>query len=244
MVDQRLQNEIAHGKFLASHNAGEIWNWETPAGKIRWDRRVGMLTNSLKRGMTVLEIGCGTGFFTRNIVKKQVKLIAIDISPELIEIARQNIVGSNVEFIIDNAYQMRFDDQTFDAVIGSSVLHHLDVNLALKEIYRVLKPGGYIAFTEPNMMNPQIAMERNIPALRKAMGNSPDESAFFKWSLRKKLRTSGFVEIEIIPFDFLHPQIPEGMIKFMKPLTDIAEKIPVLKQISGSLYIKATKHEN
>jgi hypothetical protein len=61
MVDQRIQNEIEHGKFLASHNAGEIWNWETPAGKIRWDRRVGMLTDSLKSGMKVLEIGCGIG---------------------------------------------------------------------------------------------------------------------------------------------------------------------------------------
>jgi 2-polyprenyl-3-methyl-5-hydroxy-6-metoxy-1,4-benzoquinol methylase len=241
MVDQRLQNEIEHGKFLASHNAGEIWNWETPAGKIRWDRRVRMLTNSLKSGMKVLEIGCGTGFLTKEIVKKSVQLIAIDISEELIEVARKTILDSNVEFIIENAYQMSFDDQTFNAVIGSSVLHHLDVDLALKEIYRVLTPGGYIAFTEPNMMNPQIALQKNIPALKKALGDSPDESAFFIWSIRKKLKKIGFSEIEIIPFDFLHPRIPKGLIKTILPITDLAEKIPLLNQISGSLYIKATK---
>jgi len=243
MVDKRLQNEIEHGKFLASRNVGEIWNWETPAGKIRWARRVRMLTNSLKSGMNVLEIGCGTGFFTKEIVKNPVQVIAIDISPELIEIARQNIINSNVEFIIENAYNMIFDDQTFDAVIGCSVLHHLDIDPALKEIYRVLKPGGYIAFTEPNMLNPQIALQKNIPALKKALGDSPDETAFFVWNLRTKLRTSGFLEIDINPFDFLHPQIPEGMIKYIKPLTDLAEKIPVFRQISGSLFIKATKHE-
>jgi ubiquinone/menaquinone biosynthesis C-methylase UbiE len=241
MVDQRLQNEIEHGKFLASHNAGEIWNWETPAGKIRWDRRVGMLTNSLKRGMKVLEIGCGTGFFTKEIIKKPVQLIAIDISPELIEVARKNILDSNVEFIIENAYQMSFDDQSFNAVIGSSVLHHLDVDKALKEIYRVLTPRGYIAFTEPNMMNPQIALQKNIPALKKALGDSPDESAFFIWSFRKKLKKAGFTKIDIIPFDFLHPGIPKGLIKTILPFTDLAEKIPLLKQISGSLYIKALK---
>lgn len=242
MVDLRLLNEIEHGKFLASHNAGEIWNWETPAGIIRWNRRVEMLTNSLISGMRVLEIGCGTGFFTRYIVRKPVMLTAIDISPELIEIAKQNIIASNVEFIIDNAYQMSFDHQTFDAVIGSSVLHHLEVDQALKEIYRVLKPGGYIAFTEPNMMNPQIALERNIRALRKLMGNSPDETAFFIWSLQKKLKRIGFVQVDINPFDFLHPQIPGRMIKFIKPFTDLAERIPLLRQISGSLYIKARKH--
>lgn len=241
MVDQRLQNEIEHGKFLASQNTGEIWNWETPAGKIRWERRVGMLTDSLKSGMKVLEIGCGIGFFTKEIIKNPVQLTAIDISPDLIEIARKSILDSNVEFIIENAYQMTFNDQIFDAVLGSSVLHHLNVELALKEIYRVLKPGGYIAFTEPNMMNPQIAAERSVPALRKALGNSPDETAFFIWSIRKKLKKSGFIHIDVKPFDFLHPKIPKGLIKFIKPITDIAEKTPLIKQISGSLYIKATK---
>jgi 2-polyprenyl-3-methyl-5-hydroxy-6-metoxy-1,4-benzoquinol methylase len=241
MFDQRLRNEIKHGKFLASHKAGEIWNWETPAGKIRWGRRVGMLTNSLMSGMKVLEIGCGTGLFTKEIIKKPVQLTAIDISPELIKVARKSILDSNVKFIIENAYQMTFEDQTFDAVIGSSVLHHLDVDAALKEIYRVLTPGGYIAFTEPNMMNPQIILQKNIPALKKALGDSPDESAFFIWSIRKKLKNIGFTGIDIIPFDFLHPKTPNGLIKIIIPFAYLAEKIPILRQISGSLYIKATK---
>lgn len=239
MPDQRLLNEIEHGKFLASNDAGEIWNWNTPAGKIRWKRRVGMLTDLLQPGMKVLEIGCGTGFFTQEIIKKQVKLTAIDISPELLEVAKSNIVDPNLEFAIENAYQMSFGNHTFDAVIGSSVIHHLDVDKALREFYRVLKTGGFIAFTEPNMLNPQIAMERNIPAIKKAMGNSPDETAFFIWAIRKKLKAAGFTRIEIIPFDFLHPRIPKGLIKIMLPLTRLAEKIPFLKHISGSLYIKA-----
>ena len=241
MVDQRLMNEIEHGKFLVNNNAGEIWNWETPARIIRWNRRVEMLTKSLNSGMKVLEIGCGTGFFTKEIVKKTIQLTAIDISPELVAVAKRSILNSNVTFIIENAYQMTFDEQTFDAVIGSSVLHHLDVNPALKEFYRVLKPGGYIAFTEPNMMNPQIALQKNIPALKKALGDSPDESAFFIWSVRKKLLKIGFKSIDIIPFDFLHPKIPKGLIKKLLPITNLAERIPLIKHFSGSLYIQATK---
>ena len=243
MSDQRLLNEIAHGKYLANGNAGEIWNWETPAGKIRWSRRVEMLTGKLNDGMEVLELGCGTGFFTKEIIKKHVHLTAIDISTELIDIAKKDIFGSNVEFLIENAYQMTFPNQRFDAVLGSSVLHHLEVELALSEIYRVLKPGGYMLFTEPNMMNPQIALQKNVPALKRRLGDSPDETAFFIWSVRKKLKKAGFTGIKIVPFDFLHPGIPEGLINFVKPMADFAESIPLLKHISGSLFIQAFKNE-
>ena len=48
--------------------------------------------------------------------------------------------------MVDNAYAMSFTDDSFDAVIGSSVLHHLDIEKALSEIYRVLRPGGVISF--------------------------------------------------------------------------------------------------
>jgi ubiquinone/menaquinone biosynthesis C-methylase UbiE len=241
MFDDRLNNEIEHGKFLALRNAGDIWNWETSAGKIRLRRRVEMLTDSLTIGMKVLEIGCGTGLFTREILKKPVQLTAIDISPELVEIARKSCLDSNVEFIVDNAYQMSFDNHSFDAVIGSSVLHHLEVDRALEEIYRVLKPGGHMVFTEPNMMNPQIALQKNIPALKKAMGDSPDESAFFIWSIRKKLKQLEFTMINVVPFDFLHPGIPKGFINIVKPLLDHLEKAPLIKHLAGSLFIKAIK---
>lgn len=239
--DRRLRNEIEHGKFLAHGNAGEIWNWETPAGRIRWRRRVGLLTDPLREGMRVLEIGCGTGFFTREIAKKRVHLTAIDISPDLIRIARRELRADSCAFVIDSVNRMSFRDAVFDAVIGSSVLHHLDVTPALNEIHRVLKPGGRVAFTEPNMLNPQIALQKNIPALKKSLGDSPDETAFFSWRIRRKLRERGFSGISVVPFDFLHPRIPGRWIPALLPLTVLAEKTPILRQISGSLFIQAVK---
>lgn len=240
-MDTRLVNEIEHGKFLASNGAGEIWNWETPAGKIRWKRRVEMLTHFLTPQSKVLEIGCGTGYFTKEIVKKNVALSSIDISPELIAIAKQNVNDKNVQFAIENAYEMKFTSNTFDYILGSSVLHHLDVDKSLKENFRVLKKGGKLAFTEPNMLNPQIALQKNIPSLKKALGDSPDETAFFIWEIKRKLKNNGFTNIEVVPFDFLHPKIPQILINSILPITNLAEKIPLLKHISGSLYIKAEK---
>jgi len=183
VMDNRLENEIEHGKYLAREGAGEVWNWESPAGKKRWQRRVQMLTAHLKPTDKVLEIGCGTGYFTKEIVKTGAFVTAIDISPELLNIAKEEIKETNVSFVLENAYQMTFEANSFDSIVGSSVLHHLEIEKAISEMFRVLKPGGSMYFTEPNMMNPQIAMQKNIPALKRKLGDSPDETAFFRWSL-------------------------------------------------------------
>lgn len=239
--DRRLLNEIEHGKYLIEHGAGETWNWETPAGKVRWKRRVEMLKENLEPGTKVLELGCGTGYFTRELMDTGAKITAIDISPDLLEVARSEIQAGNVEFIVDNAYEMSFEDETFDHVIGSSVLHHLEINQALAEIYRVLKPGGRIAFTEPNMMNPQIAMQKNIPVLKRKMGDSPDETAFFRRHMIKLLRATGFSSIRVVPFDFLHPAVPPVLIRTVSGAGRLAERIPLVRGIAGSLYILASK---
>ena len=90
----------------------------------------------------------------------------------------------NVQYQIQNAYALSYSERVFDSVVGSSVLHHLEIKEALRDIYRVLKPGGTIYFTEPNMLNPQIAIQKNIPWIKRKLGDSPDETAFFRWSLR------------------------------------------------------------
>jgi len=125
--------------------------------------------------------------------------------------------------------------------VGSSVLHHLDMEKAVSEMYRVLKPNGSVAFTEPNMLNPQIALQKNIPWLKQKMGDSPDETAFFRWSISRLLKKYNFTQIEVIPFDFLHPAIPPKLIKSVSGVGNFIEKVPLMKEIAGSLYIRAVK---
>ncbi len=167
MKIDRIQNEVQHGEKIAN-NAVNIWGWGTPAGKARADRRVSYFIQHgvMTAGKKVLEIGCGTGEFTKRIAQTGADITAVDISPDLLEIARETTPNVNVSFHIQNVGKLDFEDGSFDVVIGSSILHHLDLNPAIKEIYRVLKRGGGIVFTEPNMLNPQIWLERNIPIPR------------------------------------------------------------------------------
>jgi len=240
-VQERIAKEIQHGRFLAKHGAGEIWNWESPAGRLRWARRVEMLSKHLGPGMSVLELGCGTGYFTRELARSRADIVAIDVSPELLEIAKINTSAPNVRYEIQNAYELNYADVVFDSVVGSSVLHHLEIERALREIYRVLKPGGTISFTEPNMLNPQIAIQKNVPWVKRKLGDSPDETAFFRWPLRRLLEQVGYREVRIDPFDFLHPKTPVPLIDRLNSLGRLLENVPVISEFAGSLYIRAVK---
>jgi len=241
LVQERIANEIRHGRFLAQHGAGEIWNWESPAGKLRWARRVKMLSAHLRPGMSVLELGCGTGTFTRELAQSGADIIAIDVSPELLEIARANYSALNVQYQTENAYALSYPDATFDSVVGSSVLHHLEVEEALRDVYRVLKPGGTIYFTEPNMLNPQIALQKNVRWIKRKLGDSSDETAFFRWPLRRLLEKTGYRDVRIDPFDFLHPKTPVALIDRVNAFGRFLENVPVISEIAGSLYIRAIK---
>ena len=240
-MSHRLQNEIEHGRHLVQQGAGQIWNWESPAGQLCWKRRVQLLTNHLLPGMNVLELGCGTGFLTRELAVAGAQVTAIDISPELLEAARSNCSAANVTFEVQNAYALSYPDESFDLVVGSSILHHLDIGEALRQIYRVLRPGGRMCFTEPNMLNPQIAVQKNVPSIKKRLGDSPDETAFVRWPLRRQLERIGFRDVQIEPFDFLHPKTPSRWIPTVQNLANRLERLPLLREIAGSLHIRAVK---
>ncbi|MBI2967549.1 MAG: class I SAM-dependent methyltransferase [Bacteroidetes bacterium] len=239
--NSRLLHEIEHGKKIAA-DAEDVWNWSSPAGKVRADRRANYICTcgNFTANGRLLEIGCGTGIFTEKVFHiTRAKITAIDISPELLELAKKKL--PEVDFRIADAMATNFPDDSFDGVYGSSVIHHLEYEPAFREIYRVLKKGGRMVFAEPNMLNPQIFLERHVPFLKKMLGVSPDESAIVRWKTKSLLRSIGFSNVSIFPYDFLHPATPRFIIGFVNSIGMIAEKVPLLREIAGSVIISAGK---
>lgn len=238
-MEERIQNEIAHGRKIAGEGEA-VWNWSSPAGQVRWKRRCDMFRALIpSRSARILEIGCGTGLFTREILAASDHVTAIDISQDLLNLAKTRAGSAGVNLVRTNAYRSCFIDSSFDIVLGSSVLHHLDIDQALPEFFRIMKAGGKMVFTEPNMLNPQIAIQKNIPFVKRQLGDSPDETAFFRWRLAEKLRRHGFTDIQIRPFDFVHPAIPAPVLSLVVKPLNFLEKIPLAREIAGSLFISA-----
>jgi ubiquinone/menaquinone biosynthesis C-methylase UbiE len=98
-----------------------------------------------------LELGSGTGFFLLNLMQAGVATRGhvTDLSPGMVEAAVRNgtALGLEVDGRVADAESIPYDDAAFDLVVGHAVLHHIpDVELALREVLRVLRPGGRFVF--------------------------------------------------------------------------------------------------
>ncbi|HEY2203785.1 MAG TPA: class I SAM-dependent methyltransferase [Pseudonocardia sp.] len=98
-----------------------------------------------------LELGSGTGFFLLNLMQGGVakRGSVTDLSPGMVRVALRNAagLGLDVDGRVADAERIPYDDDTFDLVVGHAVLHHIpDVEGALREVLRVLRPGGRFVF--------------------------------------------------------------------------------------------------
>lgn len=239
---RRLQREQAHDRRIAER-AEEIWNWDSPAGRRRAARRASLYVEhgALRSGRLALELGCGTGLFLERVARSGAVVIGVDLSGDLLARARVRTASlSNVRLARVDAHRLPFPEASFDVVYGSSILHHLDLEVALLETTRVLKPRGRIVFTEPNLWNPQVAY-MYLVGPRDRFGLSPDEMAFTRSRIRSLLVQVGFAEVVVQPFDFLHPALPRFAIGAVARVGSVLEALPGARAIAGSLLVHATR---
>jgi ubiquinone/menaquinone biosynthesis C-methylase UbiE len=141
----------------------------------------------------VLEYGCGLGSYSFFLAKKGATVTGIDISNVEIEQAQKRARSEHLEktnFCVMDAEALGFDNNTFDLVCGTGILHHLDLNKAFPEISRTLKPDGAAIFIEPLGYNAIINLYRKLtPDLR-----TEDESPLLMKDLKMAEAYFGKVE--------------------------------------------------
>jgi ubiquinone/menaquinone biosynthesis C-methylase UbiE len=110
----------------------------------------GWLVEQFNEGDVVLELGCGTGFYSEMITGRVKQLTATDLAPEMIEQAKRNLAQfTNVEFRIEDCYNTSFKDNIFDGVLMTNLLHIvMDPHAVLMEGRRVLKDNGRIVIVD------------------------------------------------------------------------------------------------
>lgn len=90
-----------------------------------------------------LEIGCGTGAFTRHLATRARRVQAIDLSPQMIRLAQQQSADRpNIEYVLGDVMRLSLPAEHYDCIVSLATLHHLQLEEALLKIKSALKPGG------------------------------------------------------------------------------------------------------
>ena len=108
------------------------------------ERYHGYLLSQLpERCGRVLDIGCGTGEFSRLLAARAESVVAIDLSPQMVRLARERSkLYPNIEFVNGDVLTFQFPENHFDCVATLTTLHHLPTETVLRMVRRSLKPGG------------------------------------------------------------------------------------------------------
>jgi SAM-dependent methyltransferase len=239
---ERYAEERRQGEAIARGSLDHVWGWSTPAGGIRAQRRAEFLIRAceLKPGVRALELGPGMGEYTERLADSGCDLVAVELSEATAERARERVRG-RAEVVVGNVETGEgIEGRTFDAIVGVSVLHHVNMELCLRNTFSLLRSGGRFAFTEPNMANPQVWAERNIDVIRRWRHVTRHETAFHAADLRATFERAGFDVTVCEPFEFLHPSTPERLIPSMLRVERVLERSP-LRAIAGSIRVAGTR---
>lgn len=167
-------------------------------------------------GLDVLDVGCGQGIDLVQYARAGARVTGIDLTPRHVELAQQHLsaLGLGGHVVVADAERLPFDECSFDRVSSNGVLHHTpDIDAALREIHRVLRPGGearvivynrrsfhYWLFQvlHQGLWRRQLFQERSMEGVlsrgveRSSIGARPLVRVYSPRQLRRMLRAAGF----------------------------------------------------
>lgn len=217
------------------------------ATRVRTERRAEYVISKMapRPGQNALEIGCGLGDLAHHVAKRTgLDVLGTDLCAPFIAHAERTYRLPNLRYrTLDLNRPESLAGEKFDYVFGNGILHHLYYHLDedLPRMRETLKDGGRIVFMEPNLYNPYVYFIFTYPKLRKLAKLEPDEMAFTPKFITEKLKRAGFHDVRVEFRDFLLPGIPDFLIKPSIVLGAVLERIPLLRAVSQSIYITATK---
>ncbi len=214
----------------------------TSSLKLRWRAVAVRHCFHVLPGETILELGSGTGLWTEHltqILRGENPITAAAFNQEYADaLGEKNLPGVSVQMVEELA---TLPAESFDYIVGTAILCHKLYPQNMRELHRLLKPGGQILFFEANHWNPQVFVKNSIPAIGRWAGQTRCQAPMRKYKLMKAASEQGYTNIEIIPFDIVHPRIPRALLHSAQDVSYIVEHAPGLRELCGTLYIWARK---
>lgn len=216
------------------------------SGKHFDNRRIKKLQKALsvRKTDTVLDLGCGTGLFTFSFVNKARRVIGIDISNKMLEIARtkaKKMKVKNVKFLKGDVEKLPIKSDSVDKIVFGGILEHaFNPKAVVKEMHRVLRKGGVAVGILPNKESPWFAFLR--PLIRGYKKDMPQTRFYSAYEASLLFRRVNFNEVAISIFGFIPPgDTPDIIFPIAKGFERILEVFPLINNFGGLLLIRAVK---
>ena len=197
-------------------------------------------------GKRVLEYGCGMGGCAYDLAARGAMVTGIDISASAIERATEKAKAypaGSLTFRKADAEALPFEDASFDVICGSGILHHLDIERAVAEIRRVLKPDGRAIFYEPLAYNPAARLYRVLTP----GSHTPDEHPLTNDDLARLRTNLGRVSFDFYDFfavgaiPFLRLPAGERLLRVTERLDRVLfGRLPLARHWAAAIVIDST----
>ena len=166
-----------------------------------FDRKIELTKARMRPEHHLLEIGCGTGSLALRLAPSAAHIHGLDISPEMVRIARDKVANAGVDNItfhvgaFDDTFTT-FAPETFDGVCAYSILHLVeDRPAALRRMFALLRPGGFFVSSTATL-GESLVPYRPILAVARALGKAPMVKVMNKATLEAEVRAAGFVDVQ------------------------------------------------
>ena len=201
-------------------------------------------------GEEILEIGCGSGFYTRELVRSGAAVTASEYAPSALAQARRNLgeLADEVDLRIEDAQRLSFVDQSFDKVLLSEVIEHVpEPERAVAEAARVLRPGGLLAVSTPSRYSP---LNLAYGVKRRVRGYAFNEHLheFTPGSFRRLLEPHFDVEalefanfVLAYPADELYLRLGSPGLGLLERAERALARAPILRRLGWTMVARARK---
>ena len=201
------------------------------------------------RGKRIVDFGCGSGANSVLLAGRGAHVWGVDISEDLIRLAARRLSVNGREggasFVVGSAHDLPFPDASIDLVFGIAILHHLDLDLVSREVYRVLKPGGRAIFQEPVRNSALVRFLRSLIPYR-APDISPYERPLTDGEVKRF--TAPFASVRMRAFGLPYVQAGQ-LLPFFRRRIDalyrsdaaLLRQLPSLRYYAGIRVIEVTR---
>lgn len=145
--------EATYDRVARQYDAGDFL-WKQLFAKSAWNHFEHLVKKLIPDEAIILDAGCGTGESTRTVLRltRSKQIVAIDVSSGMLNVAREKLPDSRVQFKKSDMRRLPFADKSFDAVISTWAIETLpDPKTAVREFLRVIKEGGYVIYAFSSM---------------------------------------------------------------------------------------------